>query len=162
MKIGIYKQISLIMTLIFSVSALAAQNNPGKSSPPLRLIGNVKKSAEGCGCYFRSVKEDKNSERYVFFEDASEHAPLMNIDGRNVKLRLINSTELSGGVERKGGRFSRSYASGAIRIRLDFVAVSVCPAPYNPECVASRYEITLIVNKASRRQKIKAVGGCGC
>jgi hypothetical protein len=126
------------------------------------LIGDVNKVADSCGCYFRLANEDGNSERYVFFEDAREGAPLMNIGGRNVRIRLVSSTEPTEGVKRKGERFSRRYASGDIKVRMGFVATSVCPPPYDPECAANSYDVTLTVIKGTRRQTVKAVGGCGC
>ncbi len=149
--------------LVFSTPALLAQKSGGRVSNA-RLIGNVSgvTVADSCGCYFHFANEDKNSERYVFFEDARKESPVMNIGGRNVKLKLISSTEPPGGVKRKGERFSRRYASGDIKIRMDFVVTSVCPPPYDPGCVANRYEVMLTAIKGPRRQRIKAVGGCGC
>ncbi len=162
MRIILVKQISLILLLSFSTSALLAQRKPGGRVPNSRLIGRVNRMADGCGCYFRFANEDWSPERYVFFEDVSQGAPLMNIAGRDIKLRLVSSTEPSTGVTRKGERFSRTYASGDIKVRLGFVATSVCPPPYDPECVANSYDVTLTTIKGTRRQTIKASGGCGC
>ena len=61
----------------------------------------------------------------------------MNIGGRDVKLRLVGSTEPPNGVqEKKGEQFSRWYASGAVKVRMVFVAESVCPPPYDPKMLA--------------------------
>lgn len=67
-----------------------------------------------------------------------------------------------GSVRGKGERFSRRYASGGVKVRLDFAATRVCPPQYNPECVANSYDVTLTATAGTRRQTIKAVGGCGC
>ncbi len=152
----------LILSLIVSTYAPAIQRKSSRRALNSKLIGNVNKVADDCGCYFRSAGEVERSEPYIFFEDATEEAPLMNMGGRDVRLRLISSTEPPGGVQRKGERFSRRYASGDIRIRMSFVATSVCPGPYDPECAANHYEVTLTASKGARRQTIKAVGGCGC
>jgi hypothetical protein len=164
MRIELVSQVFLILMLFFSTPAPFAQRKSGGRVPDTRLIGNVSgvTVADSCGCYFRFRNEDGNSERYVFFEDASKGSPLVNIGGRNVELKLISSTEPSNGLRRKGEWFSRRYASGAIKVRMDFVATSVCPSSYNPECVANSYDVMLTVIKGARRQTIKAVGGCGC
>ena len=150
--------------LLLSTTELLAQRRSGERIPNTRLIGHVSgvTVAESCGCYFKFPNEDKNSERYVFFEDASKESPVMNIGGRNVKLKLISSTEPPDGIKRNGERFSRRYVSGSIKIRMDFVATRVCPPPYNPECVANNYDVTFTAVKGGRRQTLKAVGGCGC
>ena len=150
------------MMLFFSTPALLAQRKSGGRVPPTRLIGNVNQVADSCGCYFRLASEDESSNRYVFFEHASEGPPVMNIGGQNVRLRLESSSEPPEGVKRKGERFSRRYSSGGITIRMGFVATSVCPGPYDPECVGNSYDVTLTAIKGAHRQTIKAVGGCGC
>lgn len=162
MRIVMCTQIPLSLILFFSTPVLAVQRKSGERVPRTPLIGNVRKVADKCGCYFRSADEEERSERYVFFEDAIEGAPLMNIGGRNVRLRLISSTEPPGGVRRKGERFSRRYTARGINVRMELVATSVCPGPYNPECVANSFDVTLTTTKGSRRQTIRAVGGCGC
>lgn len=152
----------LILSLMFFTTTPLPQRASGGGVPTAWLIGNVTKVAEGCGCFFRPAGESASAERYIFFEDVSEAAPLMNIGGRDVRLRLISSTEPPRGVRRKGERFSRRYAAGTVKILMYFVATSVCPPPYNPECVANHYDVTVTASKGPRRQTVKAVGGCGC
>lgn len=156
------KQIPLILMLIFSTSVLLAQQKSSGKAQETRLIGNVSKVASGCGCYFKLKDEGESTERYVFFEDATQKEPVMNIGGRNVRLRLIGSTEPPGGVRRKKERFSRRYAARGIKIQMEFVATNVCPPPYDSECVANSYDVTLTATKGTGRQTIKAVGSCGC
>lgn len=158
--ISVMVEVLLILSLIVSTHIPVIQRESSGRGANSRLIGSINKLADDCGCYFRSAGE--SSERYICFEDATEEAPLMKIGGREVWLRLINSTEPSGGVRRKGERFSRKYASGDIKILMSFVATSVCPGTYDPECAANHYEVTLTARKGARRQTVKAVGGCGC
>lgn len=156
---GLMVEVILILSLVFSTGASSVQRKSSRRVPNSQLIGSIKKVADDCGCYFRSAGE--SSERYVFFEDANE-PPLMNIGGRDVRLWLIVSSEPTDGVQKKGEQFSRWYASGDIRIRMSFVATSVCPGSYDSECAANHYEVTLIASQGARRQTVKAVGGCGC
>ena len=164
MRVTVFKISFVVLALCCSAPAASAQGRSGKRDANARLIGNVSGAAvaEGCGCYFRAASADRDSERYVFFEEAGQEAPLMNIGGRDVKLRLVGSTEPPDGVRRRGERFSRWYASGAVKVRMVFVAESVCPPPYKPECVANSYSVTVTAVEGKRRQTIKAVGGCGC
>ena len=156
------KQILLTLMLLASTPALLAQRKPDGRVSNARLIGSVNKVADSCGCYFRSAKEHENSQRYVFFEDGSQGLVLMNIGGQSVRLRLVSSTEPPGGVSRNGERFIRRYASGATRIRMDFVATSVCPGPYDRECLGNSYKVKLTAIKGAQKQTIKVVGGCSC
>lgn len=156
------KQISLILLLIISASALFAQPKSGRRASTARLIGNVTRVADDCGCYFRAANKNSSVERYIFFEDASEGAPVMNISGRDVRLRLVSSTESPEANRRKGSRSSRRYAARDIKVLMDLVATSVCPPAYDPECAGESYDVRLTVIKGARRQTIKAVGGCGC
>ena len=156
------EQISLILILLFPIPAPSAQRVSDRRVPNDPLIGNINRVPDGCGCYFRTVRENPRSERYIFFEDASEEAPLMHIGGRDVRLRLVRSTEPPGGVRRKGQRFSRRYVSGDIKVRMYFVATGVCPSRYDPECEANSYDVRLTASKGTRRQTVQAKGGCGC
>lgn len=156
------KQISLILLLIVSAQALFAQPTSGRRASTARLIGSVRRVADGCGCYFRAANKNSSVERYIFFEDASEGAPVINISGRDVKLRLVSSTESPEGGKKKGSRSSRRYVARDIKVRLDLVATSVCPPAYDRKCAGESYDVRLTVIKGARRQTIKAVGGCGC
>jgi hypothetical protein len=163
MRIVTSKMMPIVLLLALTVPSIVAQKNlPAKKTSNVSLIRNISGAVDvqGCGCYFQFPSEDRRSGRYLFFEDFSEESPLMNIDGENVRLKLISSTEPSEGVKR-GGRFSRSYVSSNIKVRIDFVATSVC-APNDEACESTNYDVTVTVIKGSRRQSVKAIGGCGC
>ena len=155
-------KISLVtLLLVMAASLISAQKRP--VARKAQLIRNISLPAEiqGCGCYFQFPKEDPNSNRYVFSEDFSEDPPLMNIDGENVRLKLVSSSEPSDGVSKKGQKFSRNYVSGDIRVRMDLVTTSVC-APNDESCESTGYDVMITVSKGLRKQTVKAVGGCGC
>ena len=155
------KTLLLILLLAtVALSALAQKRLPERNAG---LIRNVSGAVEvqGCGCYFQFPNEGRNSNRYLFFEDFSEESPLMNIDGENVRLKLVSSSEPSGGVPKKGERFSRNYVSRGAKVRMDFVTTSVC-APNDEACESTGYDVTVTVWKGGLKQTVKAVGGCGC
>jgi len=161
MRIATPKTLLLILLLNPAALPVVAQ----RRSPERKagLVRNVSEAGEiqGCGCYFQFPSEGPRSNRYLFFEDFSEESPLMNIDGKNVKLKLVGSSEPSGGVKKKGERFSRNYVSGDVKVRMDFVTASVC-APNDEGCESTNYNVTVTVWKGGRQQTVKAVGGCGC
>ena len=85
----------------------------------------------------------------------------MHVGGRDVKLALARTTEPDAGVRNEGDRFSRWYASGKLKVRMDFVATSVCGAD-DEGCESNSYKVTITAREGSRRQTVRVVGGCGC
>jgi hypothetical protein len=154
---------TLLLILLLTPAALSAPAQKHVPDRNARLIRNIRGrvEAQGCGCHFQFLNEDRNSNHYLFFEDFSEESPLMNINGGNVRLKLVGSSEPSGGVKKKGERFSRSYMSGNVKVRIDFVTTSVCAAN-DESCESTGYDVTVMVMKGGREQTVKAVGGCGC
>lgn len=154
---------ALLISAIFFGSLVSPGSNlvwpQGKSgSLSVGIVSGV--HVEGCGCYFKFPLESGDSERYVFFEDFSEKSPVMNIDGRNIRLKLISSTEPNRS-KRKGERFNRTYGAGNLRVRINFVVTSVC-APNDEQCESDSYNATIIVTRRNQKRTIKVVGGCGC
>src|SRR5881396_1600098 len=81
--------ICVLAVIISNGNPILAQDHSKR--PSLGIIKSVK--VTGCGCYFGLPNQDINSDHYIFFEDFSEKYPVMNINGRNVRLRLISSNE---------------------------------------------------------------------
>jgi hypothetical protein len=147
--------------LALSTPVLMAQKKQSARGIDTKLIGYVSGiDVEGSGCDLQLAGEKRSSRRYIFFENDSDGVPYMNIDGRNVRLKLVSSTEPYRRAERKGERFSRSYTSGDVRVRMDIVVTSVC-APHDEQCEFTGYKATVTVSKGSRKQTVKATGGCG-
>lgn len=101
-------------------SVRQAKTTPAQASSPLE-VGDIRDPSvvAGCGCYFQLPAErKKRSEKYIFMEEIGEEGAWMNIDGQDMKLKLIGSTK-----GRVGGVGTRSHerfrASGiAVRVRL--------------------------------------------
>jgi hypothetical protein len=151
----------LVLALVFSAPTLGAQDGRSARAAGARLVGYLSGvDVEGSGCGFRLAGERRSSSRYIFFEDFSDEAPYMNIGGKNVRLRLVSSSEPSNGAVRKGQRFSRSYIAGEVRVGMRMAVTSVC-APNDEQCEYTGYRATITVSKGGRRQTVRAVGGCG-
>jgi len=128
------------------------------------MVGIIKNSdvMQGCGCYFNPATEtNRGSTRYVFLAslEAGQNA-WMNIDGKDVKLRLIKSVDPKGQIK-VGKRSTGQYASGDIVVNVEKVVTGVCP-PKDEDCEVTDYEATISITKGNRAQTAKAKGGCGC
>jgi len=159
----ILKQVVSVL-LAACASVACAQNVRAKSKASrASLIGVVGGSTEveSCGCYLRFPSESEKSNRYAFYEDFDNDLVLMNINGRNVKLKLAKSTQPISRSLKLGERFSRWYASGRIKVRLDFITMSVC-GPDDEGCESVSFKTDITATDGVRRQLVKTVGGCGC
>lgn len=147
-------------------TAVIAQGQSSAKASGRPLIGNIKNSSvvEGCGCYFQFPSESRkrNSNRFVFWSESEQEA-LMNIDGRDTKLKLVNSTNPPQEVK-VGSRSSDTYTTsdGKITIRFDKVVTQMCK-PGDEDCEFTAEDATITTFKGGRRgQAIKVTGGCGC
>ena len=148
----------LLVTMICLLGTGSAQR-ASKS----RLVGNLmgKNLVDGCGCEFQFRGTKRNSEKYMFAEsiEAKNSSPWMNIDGRDVVLRVIKDWKL--GKERVGSRSVRKFAAAGISVTATFIATRVCAAA-DESCESSDYNATFVVKKGGRVETVKAFGTCGC
>lgn len=137
-------------------------DSPAKAPLPPR-VANLKDASvvEGCGCYFQFPAEwkRKQSDKYVFMEGIDDEGAWMNIDGKDVNLKLAGSTNKS--VFAVGARSSKRYKANGVAVRINLVVTRVCQ-PGDEQCESTDYDATFTVTKAGRRRVIKAKGVCGC
>ncbi len=128
------------------------------------MVGNVQNKGlgDGCGCYFQFRGSKRNSEQHLFASSIEEDdkTAWMNIDGRDVKLRLVREWGTKD-RERVGSRSNRSFAAGDVKVAVTYVATRVC-AVNDENCESTDYAATFVVRKGKRTQTVKAVGYCGC
>ena len=161
-----FVQSALFLLLYLCANAdsnlVTAQEKPFKVSSQLK-IANIKNSnvVSGCGCYFQSPAESKRqSDKYIFMAEIDEKTAWMNVDGRDVKLRLAGSSQTKSKLK-VGSRLYRNYKSGNINVRIDYVVTNVCK-PNDVECESTGYDVKITIQKGSQNQTIKAQGYCGC
>jgi hypothetical protein len=159
----------LIIPKIALSETSSAQSKPGGTSSsavsPKTLIGTLKNpdSVEGCGCYFQTPAEEKkkDSRRFIFESDLDLTSASMNIDGRDLKLKIVGKPSRLPDKVKKGFHFTRQYSAGSIQVKVDFVVSWLCP-PKDESCEVTNYDVTLTVEKGERKQTIQLKGGCGC
>ena len=156
-------------TLFFIVAVAASFLVPVKAAPTpgsqvkyaserKALIGPIKGSPFGCGCGF-----SKSRNRFtplIFSSDIDEETAIMNIDGVDIELRLVRSTEPKG-KEGVGSHLTRTYVAAGVRVFAAYVTTRMCK-PNDEDCEATEYDATVAVTKGARKQTIKIKGACGC
>ena len=109
----------LLIVTMLSLSANAQKGRKQSSSTNHDLIGFQKEHlADGCGCTYH-FKNEPNWTAYsnVYSDDFGKNA-WMNIDGQDVKLKLVSSVSVPKGEARKGQRTTSRYVAPGINIRI--------------------------------------------
>jgi hypothetical protein len=142
------------LAFCFAIILLLAINNLAQSK-----IGNIKNTnvVEGCSC---SLQMRKTSNRYVFLSDYEKRSAWMNIDGRDIKLSFVSTTEKRRATRpaRKGDRFTDRWSGGGVEVKIDYVVT----APMTRDKEYVDYGVTITITKNGKTQIAKASGNCGC
>lgn len=98
----------------------------------------------------------------MFFssDESNSKDALMNIDGRDVRLRFVSETKPKGKVK-LGSRYTSRYQSGDVTVDVVQIITWLCP-PKDDSCEVTKYSVTLTVKKGNRTQVVRGVGECGC
>ena len=154
----------LLATAILLESSAAAQTSRVTSGTARRIeIGNIKDESAvgGCGCEltFSSERKKKNP-KFVFFSGMDEKTAWMNINGRDVELKLKRASSAKG-KERVGNRSTEIYVRGDLKVSIVRVVTRVCK-PREEDCESTDYNATVTVTDGSRKKVLKLKGSCGC
>jgi len=138
-------------------------NLPSKKRQEDLVIGIIKKPTskflDNCGCSLQFPAKTW-TERYVFLGDLSNDA-LMNINGQDIKLRLVDYKEPKG-EPKKGNRSTWTYTDGkTIKAQVDYVITGFCD-PKDESCEVTYYDAVITVTRNDSRQIVKVTGICGC
>ena len=151
--------ILVLLFLLLVPSAQFGQRSPAGKTPSTSgrvdskesMIDSVQRKhiVSDLGCrYF--LKSDPT--RVVYYDDFGGNI-WMNIDGQDVKVKLIRSLSSPRGQVGKGRRTISSYVAPGVKIGIDTVVT-------RSEYEGSEYAGILTVTKGSRQQKLKVVGSC--
>jgi hypothetical protein len=155
--------IHFVVAVGASMTVIAQEGASPAEAPLPPRISNIRDTSvvDGCGCYFQLPAEWKNkqSDKYVFMEGIDGEGAWMNIGGKDVKLKLVGSSNESDW--KVGARSFKRYEAQGIAVRIDYVVTRVC-RPGDEQCESTDYDATFTVTKAGRRRAIKAKGVCGC
>jgi hypothetical protein len=115
---------------------------------------------DGCGCSFQTPTEakKKNSTKYLFSSGLETSSPaFMNIDGKDVRLKRVKSTEKVYKKPKVGDRFYEVYQAKGLKVRIDYVDTTSRLRDEGRD-----YNLTITVTKGKQKKVITAKGGCGC
>lgn len=151
------------MRTVLAVCLLGWSLPCSKGAPSALRFGVVADQGDfhdgGCELLLSSDSSDPyRSERYVFMSDFNGRA-VMNINGHDTRFTLVRSTE-SRKQPRKGDRSSYWYASGSIKVEVDYTVTGVCP-PDDESCEVFYYRAMIHVTSGPLRKSIVAHGLCG-
>jgi hypothetical protein len=131
-----------------------------EAAPKIGIIRDPKFRDE-CGFYLQLAEDYKShNEKYIFDGDLEESGQ-MNIDGRDVDLKIVDSDEPDREL-RVGEHFSKTYTGGNLNVWIDFVVAGLCD-PKDEGCEVIYYcdaTITLDRNGAKQQVKTRGLGGC--
>jgi hypothetical protein len=154
MNMGVMKQY-LCLTVLVTVAFCASPSDANPSA-----IGNIQDRTEvqGGGC---SAWRGTNSENTIFWATDNKEV-LMNINGKDIKLKLISESQFNNGNRRsrKGDRWVSVYKAGKITVKLTRIVNRVCK-PGDRECESIGYAATFDLQNGKQRETIKANADCG-
>ena len=165
--------LSLIVFLPCLHLPITAQSN---AAAGLLRIGVIQNSDDfdGAGCKLQTPSDyQKGNGRSVFMSDY-EGGAVMNIEGRDVRLRFASYDErlanaarawilgLDSSTEevRKGLRSVLQYRAPEVEVRVDYVVTKVCK-PNDESCEVTWFDAKITVTKASSKRTVDTKGICG-
>jgi hypothetical protein len=162
-----------VLLIIGSLSSCSQKSNNNKAviqPAPTRTaatpndtlkVGAIKEPfLDGCGCYFDFPDDDnKEGQGYVFLAEIDDRAQ-MNIDGKDVMLQYLRSTDAEGEI-RVGSTRSEFYKSENTEVGVEYVVKKLCEQD-DEACESVEYSATITVTRNGISRKISALGSCGC
>lgn len=134
----------------------------GQSKP--QLIGQISEVKIGCGCHFHTPSRRKHPNPHSIFQSDLEGAAWMNLDGREIELRLVRTIDKprrKNRAEKKGDQTIEEYEGSGFKVTVSQTVTRPC-RPADEDCEYTRMNAVLKVSGGGREQTVRAVGGCGC
>ena len=113
-----------------------------------------------CGASLQLPEDYKSHNDKCIFDGDLEETGRMNIDGRDVDLKLVDSDEPDRELK-VGEHFSKKYTGDGLKARIDYVVTGVCD-PKDEDCEVIYIDATIIVERNGSEQRIKTSGLLGC
>ena len=170
------QRFTIVVLVMILVSASASCNQHSKnnqygmkfsigaaaSTPNDRLkVGPIKDPfILGCGCYLKLPDDFKQENDSDIFETDLDESAQMNIDGKDIILKLVRREDPKGKTK-VGSTRSEVYASGNIEVRVEYIVKKICN-PKDEDCEDTVYSANITITRNGIERKIRALGPCGC
>ena len=133
---------------------------PAGDKQPTALVGPLRSQRAIRGCSW-SVSVPTLGGSYYLLAEIDDSVVLMNVGGRDIKLRRRDSNT-AGDLSRVGGTLKRVYESGDVRVDASYTLTSVCPPDSEGGCEVTRFDATLRVQRGSKVETVQGHGEVGC
>ena len=153
------KLTSLAILFIALASTSLGLNEPASSKSP--KLGVIKRPLSTWGdCNLQFPKDYKRrNHSYVFMNYEQGGMAQINIDGKDLKLKLVDRTKSD--FEMKAGyRHFEEYAAGRTRVRVDYVVLNPCK-PNDEQCEVIVESAVITVHHKGWARKTRTIGLCG-
>ncbi|HYM00485.1 MAG TPA: hypothetical protein VEZ90_16135 [Blastocatellia bacterium] len=151
-----------VPTFAFSSRATPARNPSQRirssTVPNIGIVQNTEPFDEG-GCALQLPPDyAKHNRLYVFMRDYQSNA-VMNINGTDVRLKLVSQQEPNGDPK-VGDRSTYRFSGHQIDATVDLVVTHLCD-PNDEACEVIEYDATITLTHGTSRRVIKTQGLCG-
>jgi|SRR5215510_1969816 len=153
---------AVCVALLLSILAgqVFVQTSPTTSPRSSPKIGYVEDGIIGCGCALALNAADLRNHRYVYIQGMDEPA-YINLDGKNVELEPVDSSNKINIPEKIGDRSWETYVAGDVKVRIDWTVTRVCD-PKDESCEVTYFKAILTVSRKGQRTIVRTIGHCGC
>ena len=141
---------------VLSILALLLWANP-VASDGMPLVGPLVDQGAIDGCAW-TARSDELGTGFFFLGEYSGPKALMNFDGIDVVLELVDERGAIGSV---GDTLERRFRGPGVAVDATFRTTWVCPVR-DDACEVTRFEVLFRVAKDGRRQLVRGQGDVGC
>ena len=145
--------------MLLPLVMLVGQVMHAQSASSSLKLGYVEDVAFGCGGSISYNLSDLRKGRFLLITPMDE-ATYVNLDGRNVKLRLVASSKTNA-KEKVGDRSWETYVARNIQVKVEYVVTDVCD-PNDESCEVTYYRTKMTVIRGNQRTVVKAIALFGC
>lgn len=114
----------------------------------------------GCGCTLFRNRQEQRKQQVIFLSDMSENA-LINLNGKDLVLRLIDSSPEKKRREKIGDRRWEIFKAGNTQLRVDYTISNLCDTK-DESCEAIYYKAILTLTRNEQKIVANTIGACGC
>ena len=154
------RYLTSLLILLLILASFSGLDKPSYAFYKSPTLGVIKKPfARGCGCNLQFPNDYNNRNESYAFISCGLNTAQINIDGKDLMLKLIDRTEPEGELK-VGYRSSETYVSGKTKVRVDYVVMKSCD-PSDEQCEVTLESATITVHHNGRRRVVNTIGLCG-
>lgn len=154
------------LIVLFLISDNGQPQTKAPSLKPLQL-GIIKEDRvnetsafNGCSCTLFRNRKEQRKQQVIFLSGMSENG-LINLNGKDLTLRLLDSSPEKKRREKIGDRKWEIFNAGNTHLRVDYTISKLCD-PKDESCEAIYYKAILTLTRDKQKVVLNTIGACGC